>query len=172
MEIRPARPDEAQALADLGERLWRATYTGLLPQEDLDAHLAGAFGPRQQAAELADPAARMLVLDRGGERLGYTFLRGTPAPPFEGSPMPLRPMQVCRFYLDPSLHGTGAAAALMASAAAAAADLGHDGLWLQVWTRNPRAIRFYQKVGFRVGGPASYQVGRRVECDHLMVRTF
>lgn len=172
MEIRTARPDEFQALADLGERLWRSTYTGLLPQEDLEVHLAAAFGPRQQASELADPEARTLVLKVAGTLRGYTLLQAAPAPPFQGEPRPARPLQVKRFYVDPDLHGSGAAQQLMAAAAATAAALGHDGLWLQVWTRNPRAIRFYGKVGFRVGGPASYQVGRRIECDHLMVRTF
>lgn len=172
MEIRPARTEESQALAALGERLWRATYTGLLPQEDLEAHLAAAFGPRQQATELADPGARTLVLEVDGALRGYTYLTAAPAPAFQGEPRPARPMKVGRFYVDPLLHGTGAAQALMAAAAATAEALGHDGLWLQVWTKNPRAIRFYGKVGFRVGGPASFQVGQRIECDHLMVRTF
>jgi len=75
MLIRPALPTDALALARLGERLWRATYAGLIPASNLELHLAATFGPAQQAAELADPACRMLVLEAEGHLQGYALLR-------------------------------------------------------------------------------------------------
>ncbi|MCE1203253.1 MAG: GNAT family N-acetyltransferase [Holophagaceae bacterium] len=169
MLIRPALPADAEALASLGERLWRETYSGLIPQGNLELHLAGTFGLVQQTAELVDPANWMLLIEADGAPLGYALLRAhgpkaaSAAVPFE------RPLEVARFYVDRTLHGQGAAQALMAEVLDRAAAAGHDGVWLQVWEQNPRAIRFYAKVGFIDAGDATYRIGNQVDRDRLLV---
>ncbi len=168
MVIRPALPAEAQALARLGERLWRETYTGLIPSSNLELHLAATFGPAQQAAELADTACWTLLLEVGGTLLGYTLLRAC-GPEVEKSLGFIRPLEVARFYVDHTLHGTGAAQVLMKAVLAQATAAGHDGLWLQVWEQNPRALRFYAKAGFTDAGGASYRIGNQVDRDRLLV---
>jgi diamine N-acetyltransferase len=166
MLIRPAVPADAQDLAALGERLWRETYEGLIPSTNLEQYLAETFGPLQQAAELADPACRTLLLAEGGTLLGYAWLRAK-APevdvPFES------PLEVARFYVDRSLHGRGAARSLMAAVLAHASEAGHDGVWLQVWEENTRALRFYAKAGFRDAGETVFLVGSRSYRDRLLV---
>lgn len=169
MPIRTALPTDAEALAALGERLWRETYAGLIPAANLELHLAETFGPRQQAAELADPACRTLVIETEGALLGYALLRAHApdlAPP---SFHFVKPLEVARFYLDRPLHGTGAAGDLMASVLAHAVAAGRDGVWLQVWERNPRAIRFYAKAGFVDVGGATFRIGEQVDRDRLLV---
>lgn len=171
MRIRPALPADAQELALLGERLWRETYAGLIPSSNLEWHLAATFGPARQAAELADPANLTLALEAGGKLLGYALLRAHgPEPEHPGCPF-FRPLEVARFYVDKSLHGGGAAARLMAAALNHASAAGHDGVWLQVWEQNPRAIRFYAKAGFLDAGDASYRIGEQVDRDRLLVHT-
>jgi len=170
MRIRPALPDEAQDLAVLGRRLWRETYGGLIPESNLDLHLAETFGPSQQAAELENPACRTLVIaGDGGALMGYALLR-TCGPQVEKTPFHfVKPLEVARFYVDRALHGTGAAQALMAAALDHAVAAGHDGVWLQVWEQNPRAIRFYAKAGFIDAGGATYRIGNQVDRDRLLV---
>jgi GNAT superfamily N-acetyltransferase len=169
MLIRHALPADAHAFAALAERLWRGTYTDLIPAPDLEAHLEEAFGPAQQAAELADSAWRTLLLEGGGELLGYAQLRthgpvpGTPSMAFT------KPLEIARFYLAPATHGTGAARELMEAVLAEAADAGHDGAWLQVWERNARARRFYAKLGFTPVGTTDFRVGSRVYHDLVLV---
>ncbi len=168
MRIRPALPVDAQALASLGRRLWRETYTGLIPTSNLELHLAETFGLAQQAAELADPLSTMLVLEGSGHLGGYALLRAR-GPERERSLAFARPLEVVRFYVDRPLHGTGAAQALMTAVLAHAVAAGHDGLWLQVWEQNPRALRFYAKAGFTDAGGASYRIGNQVDRDRLLV---
>ncbi|GLH71860.1 N-acetyltransferase [Geothrix limicola] len=168
MPVRIALPRDAQALALLGERLWRETYTGLIPESNLNLHLAETFGLAQQAAELADPACTMLVLEEAGQLLGYALLQNHPS---KWAQVPfVRPMEVVRFYVDRSLHGRGAGGQLMAAALSHAAARGHDGAWLQVWDQNPRAIRFYAKMGFTDAGEVSFRIGEQVDRDRLLVR--
>ena len=169
MLIRPALPDEAQDLAVLGRRLWRETYAGLIPESNLELHLAETFGLPQQAAELADPAFRTLVIEEEGRLLGYALLRAHgPAGAFPSFHF-VKPLEVARFYVDRALHGLGAAQGLMAAVLDHAAAAGHDGVWLQVWEQNPRAIRFYAKAGFIDAGEATYRIGKQVDRDRLLV---
>ncbi len=170
MRIRPALPTDAQELAHLGERLWRDTYTGLIPDSNLELHLAKTFGLEQQQAELTHPASTMLVLEEGAIQ-GYALLRAH-GPEVETTACAFtRPLEVVRFYVDKRQHGTGAAQQLMGAVLAHAANQGHDGVWLQVWEQNPRAIRFYAKVGFQDAGDATYHIGLQVDRDRLLVHT-
>ena len=169
MWIRPAFPADARELALLGERLWRETYTGLIPAANIDLHLAETFGADQQGAELATPDNTTLVIEAGGRLQGYAFLRPRGPQPVHSVYAFARPLEVARFYVDKALHGTGAAKALMAAVLEYATSAGHDGVWLQVWEQNPRAIRFYAKTGFIDAGDATFRIGKQVDRDRLLV---
>jgi diamine N-acetyltransferase len=45
---------------------------------------------------------------------------------------------------------------------------GCDALWLAVWERNPRAIAFYEKSGFRKVGRQTFLLGHDVQHDDVM----
>ena len=45
---------------------------------------------------------------------------------------------------------------------------GFKAIWLQVWQKNNKAIRFYQKVGFVVYETATFILGDDVQQDFLM----
>jgi ribosomal protein S18 acetylase RimI-like enzyme len=169
MPIRPALPADAQALAALEARLWRGTYEGRIPEPNLRRYLAETFGTANQAAELADPSCATLVVEEGKALLGYALLRAQGPQPGAAVPRHARPLEVARFYVDPSLHGTGAARNLMAAVLAHAVATGHDLVWLQVWDQNPRAIRFYAKAGFIGAGDTTFPVGDITYRDHLLV---
>ncbi len=171
MVIRTALLTEAQELALLGARLWRETYAGLIPESNLELHLAETFGLVQQATELADPGSTTLVIDEGGALLGYALLRACGPEVEKRLGSFSKPLEVARFYLDRSLHGAGAAKQLMAAVLAHAVAVGHDGVWLQVWEQNLRGIRFYAKAGFTELGETTFPVGDIVYRDRLLVHT-
>ena len=171
MVIRPALLADAQDLAILGRRLWRETYLGLIPTSNIELHLAETFGLPQQTAELLDPANTTLAMDQGGGLMGYALLRACGPEMANDACRFGHPLEVARFYVDKDLHGTGAAHDLMAGVLAHATSAGHDGVWLQVWEQNPRAIRFYAKAGFLDAGDANFRIGEQVDRDRLLVHT-
>jgi ribosomal protein S18 acetylase RimI-like enzyme len=79
-------------------------------------------------------------------------------------------VEIVRFYVDRAWRGTGLAAALMDAAAEEARGRGARSLWLGVWERNPRAIRFYEKCGFRDVGSQDFVLGSDVQRDRVMAR--
>ena len=66
--------------------------------------------------------------------------------------------------------GTGVGATLMQRALVEAAGRGKDAVWLAVWERNPRAIRFYEEWDFHPTGTQPFLLGTDVQTDLVMVR--
>jgi GNAT superfamily N-acetyltransferase len=168
--IRRARPGEAPALAALAEATFRGTFGPDNTAEDMDLHCARYFTPEAQARELADPAMETLVVEDGAGAagfVGYAQIRSGPAP---SSVTGARPIELQRFYVVPTLHGGGLARELMDAVVAAAATRGAETLWLGVWEKNPRAIRFYGKCGFREVGDQTFLLGRDPQRDLVLER--
>jgi len=150
--VRPARPDEAEALARLAALTLRAAFERDIPAAHLEPYLASSFTATQAAAELSDPLVRLLVVEEAGEVGGYAKLQLGPCP------APVRaaqPIELVRMYLLPERYGRGAGDALMTHTLGEAHALACDVLWLKVWDRNDRAHRFYARWGFRDVGETS-----------------
>ena len=45
---------------------------------------------------------------------------------------------------------------------------GYDILWLGVWEHNPKAIRFYERMGFELFGAHVFLLGNDMQTDVLM----
>jgi ribosomal protein S18 acetylase RimI-like enzyme len=170
-KIRAARESDGPALARIAEATFRATFGPSNTKEDMDLHCARYFTPAAQAAELADPAMDNLVVERtegdGGDFLGYAQLRSGPAPACVTGAAPI---ELQRFYVVPELHGGGLARELVAAVLGAASERGADTLWLGVWEKNPRAMRFYAKCGFREVGDQTFLLGTDPQRDLVMSR--
>jgi ribosomal protein S18 acetylase RimI-like enzyme len=48
---------------------------------------------------------------------------------------------------------------------------GSAGIWLAVNSQNEKAIRFYEKCGYRKVGTKSFRLGAALEHDYVMERT-
>jgi diamine N-acetyltransferase len=164
--IRLATADDAPALSDLATRTAIDTFATENSAEDMAAFVQATYAPDIQARELADPAITYVIMERDRTMLAYAMLRE------RGSPHVSDPtaIELQRFYVDKSSHGTGLAHRLMADCLERAARRGARSLWLGVWERNARALRFYEKRGFRSVGMQTFTVGTDVQHDHVMVR--
>ena len=166
--IRPARDQDAVELSELAERTFRETFGATNTSEDMEIYCAEAYGPAIQADEIRDPQRATLVVEHDSRLIAYAQLHWSTPPQCVAGRAPL---ELKRFYLLQSLHGSGIARELMQAAIERAAALGADVIWLGVWERNPRAIRFYEKCGFTLAGDHVFQMGRDPQRDLVMVRT-
>jgi diamine N-acetyltransferase len=165
--VRRALPDDAAALSDFAERIFRETFADTNSPEDMELYCAGAFGPEIQAREIADPSVVTFVVHSGSTIVGYAQLCDGASPVLVAGSSPI---ELKRFYIATNLHGTPLAQTLMAHVIEFALTAHHDVIWLGVWEQNPRAIRFYEKSGFRVVGDHVFLMGRDAQRDVIMVR--
>ncbi|MDQ0851712.1 ribosomal protein S18 acetylase RimI-like enzyme [Arthrobacter sp. B3I9] len=170
--IRTATTDDAGRLAELAAVTFPLACPPGSDPEDIAAHLASALSPDNFRAYLADPSVTVLVIDAGGRLRGYSMLVKRPATdPDVVSALAILPsVELSKCYVHPEHHGLGAAAELMRASLAAAAESGGKGVWLGVNSQNARAIRFYEKSGFRRVGTKSFKLGSTVEHDFVMER--
>jgi GNAT superfamily N-acetyltransferase len=164
--IRRATPADAAALAELAVRIFTETYAADARPEDLAAHLAKSYGVRQQTEELESPDVITVVGEEEGRLIAFAQVRRNPAPACVTADIPL---ELWRFYVDRRWHGQGVAQRLMAGVGEAARALGGPRLWLSVWERNPRAIAFYQKCGFRDAGSTNFWLGSDRQTDRVLI---
>lgn len=165
--IRPATLSDAAALADLGRRTFTDAFAADNTAEDLAAFLDAAYSPAIQERELQDASLTYLVAERHGELVAFALLRTGKESEHVTDPTAL---EVQRFYVDRSCHGTGLAQTLMASCVADAAGRGAKSLWLGVFEKNARAIRFYQSQGFAEIGKQIFVVGSDPQQDLVLSR--
>ncbi|MCQ6272735.1 GNAT family N-acetyltransferase [Pseudarthrobacter sp. R1] len=170
--IRKATTDDAGALAALAAVTFPLACPPSSSPQDIAAHLANTLSERHFQAYLADPDVTILVIDTGGDLRGYSLLVNRPAAdPDVVSVLEILPsVELSKCYVHPEHHGLGAAAELMHASLKAAADAGGRGVWLGVNSQNARAIRFYEKSGFRKVGTKSFRLGSTVEHDFVLER--
>jgi len=161
-------PADAFALAALGRRTFDAAFAADNDPADMALFLDTAYGPEIQARELADSALTCLVAEQTGVLLAYGLLRTGKPCTFLDDPTAV---ELQRFYVDTPYHGTGLAQALMAACIAQARALDAGELFLGVWERNSRALRFYAAQGFRQIGRQTFVVGTDPQHDVVMART-
>jgi len=164
---RAARAEDALALARFAERTFRHTFEADNTPADMDAYCAGAFGELRQRAEIEDPSSVTLVTEEGDRIVGYVQF-GPGGEPKSVEPRPA--WELRRLYVEPALKGSGLARELMRLFLDRATRGGAAAVWLGVWERNSRAIRFYEKAGFATVGDHIFQLGSDPQRDLIMLR--
>ncbi|WP_309068144.1 GNAT family N-acetyltransferase [Microbacterium sp.] len=160
IRIRRAVPDDADLLSEVHVRTWQLAYAELIPQAVLDSLDIMARAARWRTT-LENPKAtgRTWVALEGDELIGFSS-----SGPARGEDPPW-PLELWALYVHPRRHGS-AAGALLADAA-----IGDLPAFLWVLDGNARAIRFYEKIGFRLDGATKVERHGGVELHELrMVR--
>lgn len=163
--IRPARPEDAAAIAHIRADSWRDTYAHLLSPEFLAALDPVADAERWRDTILAmtdDPSSgTFVVAELDGEVRGFA-IAGVPRP-LEGETPP-REWQLFLIYQDAALHGTGSGQALLE------ASIGDRPAHLWTAEDNPRAIAFYRRNGFVPDGERTVDADAEGLAEIRMVR--
>ena len=162
-----ATPAQAEKLAEFGARTFFESFAADNTEEDMRQHLASAWSPEKQLAEIQNPDIETLIYADGtGRWLGFAQLRAGKVS--VGVP-PVGSIELWRFYVDKPFHGQGVAAGLMKGAKLCAKRRGATSLWLGVWERNQRAKAFYGKHGFAKVGSQVFVVGSDPQTDDVML---
>ncbi len=97
---------------------------------------------------LVDPMARIFILEKNGQALGYVLckLMERPEGPFTFT---LRYLQIDQISVRPEARGQGVGAALIKQAERFANELDVQRIQLDSWDFNIRAHAFFERLGFK-----------------------
>lgn len=168
LTLRQATADDAARYARVSRETFLDSYGAMSDPAMMAVHLHRNFSEAIQRAELSDATNTVLVAQEpAGAWAGFVALRRGEVPACVRAD---KPLQLQRIYVVRGWHGRGAGAFLLDAALRAARAGGHDALWLQVWERNARARRFYEKHGFVAVGTHPYRFGDEWEDDLVLQR--
>ena len=163
--IRAARPDDAKALSQLASVTFFEAYDPMARHEDLRAYVDEHYTIAKFANELEDARIATWLALRGDDAGGFLQLHEAPAPaPVRGK----NPLKLARLYLRKANWRGGLGQRFVQLARRTAMERGHDSLWLSVWEKNPRAVRFYERSGFVDIGWEIFVTGEDRSIDRLM----
>lgn len=113
VSVRPARPDDADALARVQVTTWRAAYAGILPPHALDALTKEAAATAWRAAITAPPSPRhrVLVAIDAGSVVGYAAM----APATDEDRDPAADGELLVLYVEPAAGRRGHGSRLLAA---------------------------------------------------------
>jgi ribosomal protein S18 acetylase RimI-like enzyme len=167
LTIRKATPADAEVLSELALRIFLDTFAAQNTHEDVALHVQRTYSRDIQLAEINDPSLTYLIAEVEAQAVGFSMIglpRSESCSKFEA------PIELFRFYVDKNWHGRGIARPMMDECEKIARNLGGRTICLSVWLDNPRAIRFYDKAGFRKEGTQPYVLGNDMQTDWVMAK--
>jgi ribosomal protein S18 acetylase RimI-like enzyme len=156
LQIRPAAPDDAAAIARVHVDTWRTAYRGLMPAAflaQLSYEKRAAFWRETLAGGGPNAAESVQVAVAGGEVVGFVSVgpaRASFREPVDG--------ELFALYLLEAHQGRGAGRALFEAGRRALAAAGYARFALWVLTGNG-ALGFYERLGGRLVGEATAEFG-------------
>lgn len=143
--IRRAVPDDAEALAHLHLDVWDDAYTGLMPQEILDARRTNVAERVERWRAILEQDASTLLAEGPDGLVGFVSTGlGRDNDVNTG-------LELMALYVRAASWGTGVGYALFEE------TVGDRAAYLWVLEGNDRAIRFYERQGFRRDGALDEQ---------------
>jgi diamine N-acetyltransferase len=155
INIRPAQPNDATLLAELGYHT----------EDDMQLYLKKAYSIEAIEANLNNPNIAYFIATEEAQAIGYTkLLLHVEHTKLSGEVIELEKIYVKKTYLDKKVGK-----ALMDHAINYAKRNKYNTLFLGVWQENTRAVSFYHKFNFEVFDTRSFQLGQTI-CDDFMMK--
>lgn len=167
LTIRLATAQDAGLIADMSRQTFYETFAAENSQENMDKFMNEQFSREKLVAEVSEPGNIFFLAYDGDTATGYAKMReGEKQAEFGGKPA----IEIARIYASTTSIGKGTGSSLMQRCIDMAKEMGRDIIWLGVWEKNERAIRFYERWGFQQFGTHDFVLGTDVQTDWLMAR--
>jgi ribosomal protein S18 acetylase RimI-like enzyme len=166
--LRYATTDDAELVADISRQTFYDTFAADNTAEDMAKFLDEQFTKGRLMLEVGAPENVFLLAYHHHEIAGYVKLREGKKPAGLQSQTAI---EIARLYVLKSFIGKGVGQLLMQAALTIAKEKEKEVIWLGVWEKNHRAIRFYTTWGFQKFDECDFLLGNDLQRDWLMQRS-
>tara|TARA_B100000508_G_scaffold138542_1_gene134853 strand:- start:10137 stop:10712 length:576 start_codon:yes stop_codon:yes gene_type:complete len=165
VEIKRGTINDLVDLIDIGRKTFCETFAKDNSEENMNKYLEEGFSADKVRAEINDPNSMFYLAMVSDQVIGYLKLN------FGQSQTELNDessLEIERIYVLKELHGEGVGQKLYEKAVDIAREKEVNYIWLGVWEKNPRAIRFYEKNGFVEFDKHVFRLGDDGQTDIMM----
>lgn len=153
IRLKPLTVDDAAILAEIGGISLIQSHGHSAAPEVMNAYREKAFSVEACRAELLDEANIFYGAYYNDSLAGYSkIIFNGPHPDVRLQPV----TKLERLYLLKDFYDKKLGHRLLEKAIELSKAHGDKGMWLDVWKKNERAIRFYEKKGFKTVGESAF----------------
>ena len=145
IKVRKVDPLEIEKLQNIGRQTFVETFSSHNFESDMEIYLNENLSLDKLKSEFKKPGSEYYFAEIDNLIVGYLKLNRGSA---QTEATIDNAMEIERIYVLKKFHGKQVGQLLYNKAQQIAESNSADFLWLGVWEKNPRAIRFYQKNGF------------------------
>ena len=157
--------EDLQSLRHISVQTFVDTYAHKNKKGNVLRHINIAFSLDQLLSELRSPNMHFVFLYEGNNLAGYFKLNSGKA---QTEDFGDEDIELERIYLLTPYKGKGYGRLLINKAIKEGKKLKCKRMWLGVWKRNPEAVAFYKKMGFKIFGQHKFTVGGEEQMDWMM----
>jgi diamine N-acetyltransferase len=169
--IRLASSLDIERLSDLKRATFRETFIDGFhipyPPDDIATFESEHYGTRRIAADIADPAHRTWVVERGDALIAYAHVGPCKLPHPEAQ---AEDGEIYQLYLRGEAQGAGLGKKLLTITTDYLMSARPGPIWLGVWSGNARAQNLYRAQGFTHVGEYHFAVGSWRDEEYIFRR--
>lgn len=156
--------EDIKQLQAISKQTFCEAFSSENTEENMKQYLASAFSIEQLSKELAEKKSEFYFAKLGHQIIGYLKINTGQSQ----TEMEENALEIERIYVLKDFYGKKVGQLLYEKAIALAQQIKVDYVWLGVWEENPRAIRFYEKNGFKAFDKHVFKLGDDEQIDLMM----
>lgn len=165
IKIQKAEKADLPTLSAISSKTFYDSYADKNTHEDIEAYVKSSFNEDKLRYEMNNPNSQFWLAIRNGDILGYLKVNFGDA---QSDLNDNAALEVERVYVIEQFQGYKIGYSLMKKAFDIAKEAGLNYIWLGVWEKNEKAIRFYERVGYKKMGEHTFMLGSDPQKDVLM----
>ena len=165
MKIRNVNIQDIEKLKGIGKRTFTETFSSDNSEENITEYLDNGFSTEKLKTELTDKNAEFYFAELKGRVIGYLKVNSGQS---QTEIKDKNYLEIERIYVLKEYHGKKVGQLLYEKAIKIAKSKNAEYVWLGVWEKNPRAIKFYEKNGFVPFDKHIFKLGNDKQTDIMM----
>ncbi len=165
IQVKKATIEHVHIVQRIGRETFSETFADSNSAADMNRYLEDSFNEHQVRTELSNPDSLFFIAWDDEDPVGYLKLNSGGA---QTEKQDHSALEIERIYVKSSHHGKTVGQLLYEKAIKIAKQQRTSYIWLGVWEKNPRAIRFYEKNGFTAFDKHIFKVGDDEQMDIMM----
>tara|TARA_R110002073_G_scaffold53840_4_gene138905 strand:- start:109045 stop:109563 length:519 start_codon:yes stop_codon:yes gene_type:complete len=155
IKILKATIEHIETLAPLSVEAFIPAHGHSSPKKDIESYIAQNFSTQNFKKELTNPAFEYYLIYYNNKAVGFSkVIFNTPHEKVVSQNV----TKMERLYILKECYGLNLGAELMQFNIDLGKKNNQEGIWLEVWVENGRAIKFYTKMGFEIIGRYDFKV--------------
>ncbi len=165
LKISKVIPGDIPQLQAIGKQTFVETFAEHNTASDLQMYLDNNLSTEKLTNELSDPNSEFYFALLNHKVIGYLKINYGQA---QTELKDRSSLEIERIYVLKEFHGKKVGQVLFEKAIAIARQANAEYVWLGVWEKNPRAIKFYLKNGFVQFDKHIFKLGNDEQTDIMM----